>query len=555
MNYISRYYQRDAIDAVEWSWEGCRKNLINLATGAGKNFIMANIVRNVQPRRCLVIGDQNELVNQPVVALSKFGGIIAAVEQAQKHASIKARNVVASAQSLHKKSRLERFPRDHFDAIFIDESHRNPDMKAAIFDYFETAKVCGMTATPFRADMLDLSEWYDDVAYRKPMSKTVGDETGLIEEGFAPPMRILTLPVEIDLSGLKTGMTPDGKEYKADDTAKAILPYLDAVAALLAEHAKGRHGIAWLPLISISQEFVNILRKHGITARHVDGSSADREQILEGFARGEFSWLCNAALVSTGVDLPIADCFLNLSPMHSHALYQQRAGRVLRPLPGVIDDLPEFAQAHERRGRIARCAKPDAVFFDLLWQHDKLSVMRPAALVAESAEEAAAISEYSRRKLSAEDLAEIKARVQEEKEMKLVSALEKAAARIQGKELIPFSDAAVLIGDRALINYEPTQKWELDKPITAQLAEIARRGVNPASVRTKGQANALLHALQNRYEQRLATLKQVRFMYSLNASKAPSDKFKNPERLTLTEASALLDAEMSRRKLKPFERV
>ena len=57
------------------------------------------------------------------------------------------RVVVGSVQTLQRSARLERFPRDYFGTIIIDEAHHAiTDGYRRILDYFENAKVLGVTA-------------------------------------------------------------------------------------------------------------------------------------------------------------------------------------------------------------------------------------------------------------------------------------------------------------------------------------------------------------------------------------------------------------------------
>lgn len=501
---IDRYYQHDAREAVTWSWEGYKSNVLRLATGSGKTHIAARIIGDLDTR-CLFLADQNELCTQPLRAIRRATGIVAAVEKGRERASLQARVVVGSAQTLQRPARRERYPPDHFTHIIIDEAHRGADRDAEICAHFATAQTCGMTATPFRSGLRDLSKWYETVAYSKPM-------LDLIAEGFAPPMEVLTLPVEIDLAAVRTAMTPEGRDYKAEDIETTILPYYEAVADLIVEHAKGRFGIAYLPLIRSSQAFAAVLRHKGLTARHVDGGSADREEILEGFARGHFNWLCNAGVVSIGVDLPRADCFLNLAPMRSPALYQQRMGRIMRPWPGCIDDLPELGQATERKAHIATSPKPNALLFDLLWQNDELGVMRPGALVCETEEDARLVFERTKREMSPQDLIELHRRVLEEKELQLVQQLEAAAYRADSRRGVTFEQAAALFGSKKLLRYEPVARWEMDPPTEPQLALLVKRGIARDAVATKGHAKALLDVIFWRMGQNLATVKQVRYL-------------------------------------------
>ena len=81
-------------------------------------------------------------------------------------------------QTLTRRARLERFPKNHFTHIFADEAHgAMAESWLRIFNHFDTAKVCGITATSFRADGKVLSEVFEVEAYRK-------DLFDLVDEGY-----------------------------------------------------------------------------------------------------------------------------------------------------------------------------------------------------------------------------------------------------------------------------------------------------------------------------------------------------------------------------------
>lgn len=522
---IPRWYQQAAIDSVLFAWEEFRKVLLHSSTGSGKNFMAAKLIEAVYPARCLFAGDQDELVSQPLDAINRFAGIIAAVEKAKNHAPLTAKVIVGSVQTLARKKRLERFPEDFFDFIIVDEAHRMVDQKERIFSYFHKAKVCGLSATPFRSNLRDLSKWYDEVAFSMPM-------LNLIDDGFAPPLKVLTIPVEIDLAGVETKKGFEGKDYDAESLSTTIAPYYEKIVALLREHAENRHTIVFLPLIKSSEAFAAIARAAGIQAIHVDGNSPDRDEILEGFRRGRYQMLCNANVVETGVDIPIADCFVNLRPTRSAVRYQQGVGRILRVLPGVIDDIPGKHQAAERRERIAASAKPDALIIDFLWQHDELGVMRPGHLVAANEDDARAMFEKVKQQRTPEDLQRIAKLVQEEREALVVKRLEEVATRTSSRTIEPAA-FGYLIGSDSLMKYEPVARWEMEKPSTAQLEKLAKWGIDVSKVTGKGMASKLMDALIHRFKFRLATMNQLRALAKLNV------QF-DPRRLSLKEASRLI---------------
>lgn len=529
MPTILRFYQRDALEENECAHFDHSRTVMEMPTGSGKTTVAAKSTELSLPERTLFLADQNELCDQPLKVFKRVSNIYAALEKGTDRASLAASVVIGSSQTLARKNRLARYRPDHFQRIIVDEAHRGTDRDIEICDYFQEAIVTGMTATPYRENLKNLLKWYGGVGYSmKP--------TNFINLGFAPPEEILTFPVEVNLGNARTGMTPDGKEYKAEDVSDAIEPYFDAIAELIKEHAQGRFGIAYLPLIESSKKFTAALRRHGITCRHVDGDTPDRDLIIESFSRKEFSWLVNVGVASTGVDIPIADAFLCLRPMKSRALYQQCRGRVWRVLPGVIDHLPEKNQAEERCALIAASAKPNALIFDLLWQNDQLGACHPGDMYAESEYDARQIFERTKKELDPVSAMEVARRVQEEREAKVIEALEKAAVKSTGTH-VPAGFVGGLLNHPILANYEPIAQWEM-KPLTPhQKSALASFGVDPETVSGMGQARLLIEQLAFRIKSGFATLKQVRMLKEHNSHIPGPLQIRNVELMTIEDAS------------------
>jgi superfamily II DNA or RNA helicase len=384
-----RYYQQDAKDCVQCALEEFDRVLLNLPTGSGKTVVAAHLIKSFVPARCIFLADQDELCTQPLNVIDREAHIIAALEKAKNRASLQSRVVVASSQTLARKKRLHRFPPKFFKYGIVDECHRGAERDREITEYL-CQKVIGITATPFKADLQDLSAYYEETAYSLPMLDLIGD-------GFAPPLKVMTLPVEIDLSRVSKKTSFGETDYDLESVSTTIAPYYLRVAELLREHATTRRIIVFLPLIKSSEAFAAIARQCGISAVHVSGADEDRNEKILAFSEGRVQMICNSDLLSTGVDIPIADCMVNLSPCRSAVKYQQRVGRICRVLPGVIDDIPGQDQATERKARIAASAKPDALIVDFLWQHDKLGVMRASNLIARTKRKRLAWLRRSRR--------------------------------------------------------------------------------------------------------------------------------------------------------------
>lgn len=501
-----RYYQQDAKDAVLCALEEFDRVLLNLPTGSGKTVVAAHIIKSLIPKRCLFLADQDELCQQPLTVIDREAHVIAALEKAKDRASLNARVVVASSQTLARDSRLHRYPPKFFHYGIVDEAHRGADRDRQITEYL-CHKVIGITATPFKADLRDLSSYYEETAYSMPVMSIENPLEGLIGQGFAPPLKIVRPPLEIDLGGVKSRKTFGETDYDLESLSTTIAPYFEEAAVRIKEHGAHRHTIVFLPLIKSSQAFAAIARSVGISAVHVGGQDPDRDEKILSFSRGKIQMICNSDLLSTGVDMPIADCLANLSPCRSVVKYQQRVGRILRVLPGVIDHLPGRHQVEERKAAIAASAKPDALLIDFLWQHDKLGVIGPEALIARNQQEALGLAEKMKMQRTPEQLEAIAKWFQEEREAQLVKQLEAVAGRTSQVEPASFG---YLIGSKSLMAFEPETQWQAEPPTERQLDKLAEWGIDPAKVTCKGEASKLMDAMIHRKKFRLASVEKLK---------------------------------------------
>lgn len=496
-------------------WDGesetFRSTLINLATSGGKTVIAGAIIQPLKERgKCLFLADTDELCAQPRKKFYRLFGMHAAVEKAGDRCSMMSDLVVGSAQTLARENRLKRFQPDHFQYIFVDEAHRGSDRNKTITDYFAGAKLIGLTATAFRAKLADLSTYYDSVAFELGVFD-------LIDEGYNTPIKVLTLPVNVDLRQVHQTMSTEGMDYDKSELDTTIAPYYEEICRLILEHAANRHIICYLPLIKSSQEFVYIAReKFDINARHIDGKSPDREELLEQFESGKIHLLSNSSLLTTGWDCPRCDCLLNLAPTRSRGLFQQKAGRIGRVLPDVIDGVTD---KEDRKKRIAASGKADALILDLLWQTEKFGLMGPADLIAENDGEREAILLAVRRTAAPRNLQEVTAEVQKEREQALKRALD-ARAKQKATATDAVEMIAAVLHARKVLNYEPTMRWET-KPVSDKQKEwMLKVGIDPATAKDRGHVSALMDLLFKRRKRGLAPWRVVEALEKRNVPNA-----------------------------------
>jgi superfamily II DNA or RNA helicase len=116
-----RAYQMKARQDIHKGFEDFDRQLGVMPTGAGKTILFSRLAQDYQPQRTLILAHREELITQAVDKLHKSTGIEAQVEMGDERASLDAPVVVASVQTLMREKRRERWPRDHFGLVVVDE--------------------------------------------------------------------------------------------------------------------------------------------------------------------------------------------------------------------------------------------------------------------------------------------------------------------------------------------------------------------------------------------------------------------------------------------------
>jgi superfamily II DNA or RNA helicase len=492
-----RPYQTAASEAIISSWVKYKSGICVVATGGGKTVIAAGTAAKIhQNGRVLFLANRNELCTQPLAAFRDQLGFLPALEKADFHAPLEAQVVVGSVQTLSRQKRLERFPRDHFSYIFADECHMSaaPSWKR-IFEHFGQAKLCGITATPFRSDAKSLTDIYQTESYRKDLFQLV-DDGWLVD-----PDHVDKLETAISLAQVRIKKTAEGIDYDASDAADAIAPYFDAIARELKEKHAGRHILAFLPLVASSQKFVSACKAAGINAVHVDGEDPERDSKLKAFRDGQIALLSNANLLHTGVDIPVCDATLNLRPTKSKVLYAQIIGRSTRTVPGLVDDIPD---TNGRLRAIAGSSKPRAYIIDPLWLSAEHDLVTPSFMIAPDEDFAVEMDKAAGKNYS---LRAVHSFIQTQREEAIRRRLQATARFREGRVNADWFAAST--EDHELVNYQAVFKWEEQPPVKFSRLLLDKAGIDPESVHSEGQARQILKAIGRRRYLGLCEIRQL----------------------------------------------
>ena len=505
-----RPYQEKAVEAVESAFRDVQSTLIVLATGCGKTIVFSHLAAREVRRggRVLILAHRGELLDQAIDKLYKSTGIRAGLEKADVTSDIYDEPpytiVVGSVQSMCREKRLRRFRPDDFSLIVIDEAHHSlTGTYRAILDYFSTARLLGVTATPDRGDLRSLGEVFETISFQYSMVDAIRD-------GYLSPIQAQTIPLKIDLSGV----AKQGGDYQVSGLGSALDPYLHQICHEIKTRCSDRKTIVFTPLIATSRKMLQIFMEEGLSeVREVNGESQDRADILGWFSSAPKGCvLLNSMLLTEGYDEPSVDCICVLRATKVRALFVQMVGRGTRLAEG----------------------KKNLLLLDFLWLTSTHDLCRPACLLSadpevcdaitrrqESAEGQAALD------ISDETLAAAESDTVAKREKALAERLEKMRRRKGG--LVDPLQYAYSIQDVNLTNYQPLTAHDAMKPTMQQLDRLEKLGFG--APQTQGEAEMILKQHDQRQAAGLSTPKQIRFLESKG--------FKNVAKWTKAQAQKM----------------
>ena len=502
-----RPYQIEAMQAIYAEWKERQRTLLVLPTGCGKTIVFANVAKDqTKNGRVLILAHREELLTQARDKIKLSCGLDCSIEKAEKTSIDSPEQItVGSVQTLMAEKRLSKFAPDYFGTIIVDEAHHAlAQSYQNVLQHFPDAKVLGVTATPDRGDMKKLGEYFESLAYEYSLRDAV-------RQGYLSQIRAQTMPLNIDLSHARVSCG----DFQADDLGHALEPYLEDIAEEMAKVCMDRHTVVFMPLVSTSQHFRDILNRKGFKAGEVNGQSKDRDVILQEFADGKLNVLCNSMLLTEGWDCPIVDCIVVLRPTKVRSLYCQMVGRGTRLHPG----------------------KDYLLILDFLWMTGKHKLVHPADIICRKEEIADRMTETIGKNGEAEDIFEVEADVERDAKREREDSLARALAEKEAQEkrkkrqLIDPIEYALTINADDLADYVPTFGWESKDITDKQKQYLESQGFNTEGM-CKGIASKLIDRLITRSKEGMATAKQVKLLKRY--------KFQQVEKWTIEDAKKVI---------------
>ena len=525
-----RPYQTEGIECTDAGWREAdvKAQLLCMATGLGKTPTMAALARIEIERggRVLVLAHTDELIDQALDKISRFGQIKAAKEKASNYAGRFTKCVVGSVQTMSGELRLKMWPADHFTLVLVDEAHRSP---AASYQKILTkfqgggARVIGVTATADRGDKKSLGEYFQKIAFDYGLLQGVRD-------GWLVRPLVKTMPLTIDINGVKSKTTAAGSDLDQTEVAKRLIPFLGAIAEQVKTAVPNGTFMFFMPSVETAKLMSDALNSIGLSSEWISGDRDERRQIVADFKKGKYRAICNMAVLTEGFDHDKVDTIVCLRPTKIRSLFVQIVGRACRPLNEIVPLLGKANNALERLAIIKASAKPAYQILDFLWLYEKHDLVIPASLVTQS--------EEVKKAMSGKDGDLIEAEQQAERDV--LAALEKAVRRNEnkkGRTIDPLAVAAEL-HDVTLANYEPATANDALPATDQQLATLTKIGIDTENIKLRGHATALISKVVRRNQEGLATIRQMHFLWDKLGIDASAMK--------MGEAGSLIDKQKQR---------
>ena len=208
-----RYYQRIAINrTVDAVAKGNNRIMFVMATGTGKTFTAFQIIHRLMKsglkKRVLFLADRNILVDQTLINdFRPFGNKMTKVDQRLLN-SPEALNSYEIYLGLYQQlagedgteTHYEKFGKDFFDLIVIDEAHRGSAKEESnwrkILEFFGSATQIGMTATPKEDGVTSNAKYFGSPVYTYSLKQG-------IEDGFLAPYRVIRVNLDVDIDGYR----------------------------------------------------------------------------------------------------------------------------------------------------------------------------------------------------------------------------------------------------------------------------------------------------------------------------------------------------------------
>ncbi len=320
------------------------KALIISATGTGKTYLSAFDAKAFKTKKLLFVVHRLTIAKDSLKTFKKvFGKNKTMGLYSGDKRELDSDFIFSTIQTISKSTHLENFPKDHFDYIIIDETHRSgADSYLRLLDYFEPKFLLGMTATPERTDGNNIFQLFDhNIAYEIRLNRAMEEE----------------MLSTFHYYGV-TDLLVDNKEIdnKSDFNLLISSERVDRIIEQASFYGSDNGITRGLIFCSRKNEAIELsalfnLKGFKTIALTGDSSEEERAKSIERLESDNLNekldYIFTVDIFNEGIDIPKINQIIMLRPTESAIIFIQQLGRGLRKVDGksyvtVIDFIGNY---------------------------------------------------------------------------------------------------------------------------------------------------------------------------------------------------------------------
>ena len=314
---------------------GEERALLISATGTGKTYASAFAARELEFKRVLFLVHRHQIAKQALKSYRKvFGGQASMGMVTGSRQDYDADIVFATVQTLSKEETLQRYQKDTWDLIIIDEAHHSSaGSYKKIMDYFTPKLWLGMTATPDkRDDNLEGKNIYE--IFNHQIAYEIRLQDAMEEDLLCPFHYFGITDLEVVSDGGKTAEEKvEGFRYL---TSEERVHNVMKQAEFFGYSGERVKGLIFCSRIDEARELSRKFNEKGWRTLVLSGSDSEavRAAAIERLAGDEsedaLDYILSVDIFSEGVDVPEINQVIMLRPTESPIVFIQQLGRGLR---------------------------------------------------------------------------------------------------------------------------------------------------------------------------------------------------------------------------------
>ncbi len=318
--------------------QGHNRNLLVAATGTGKTVMAAvdyaRLRRSLARSRLLFVAHREEILDQSRAIFrhalrdAAFGEKWVGGQRAERF-----EHVFASIQSLSRAG-VRRIDPARFDIVIVDEFHHAaaPSYEA-LLEHLNPGELLGLTATPERADGLDVLRYFDG---RIAAELRLWDA---IDQEYLAPFAYFGVHDGLDLRQIpwRRGQGYDVTALEGVYTADHAWVHLvvEEIRRKIIDPSQMK-ALGYCVSVGHARFMAQRFTELGLpaVALSATSSSEERRSALRDLSEGRLRVVFTVDLFNEGLDVPSVDTLLLLRPTESPTLFLQQLGRGLRKAVG-----------------------------------------------------------------------------------------------------------------------------------------------------------------------------------------------------------------------------